>query len=77
MAIFFYYVHIKNKVMRNNLNGPTWTGTIDTNNKEAMEYWTYYFGISEPELRKVVERVGVQAMDIIKELEPIRRVVLN
>ena len=43
---------------------------VDLNDPYEIEHWTRRFNITEEELRKVVEKVGIMVDDVVKELEP-------
>ena len=41
---------------------------INVNERYEVTFWTAALGVSEEKLREVVERVGVMAADVRKEL---------
>lgn len=50
-----------------NRGGPDRT-RIDVTQEHEMRYWTQKFGVSADELRAAVDKVGVMADDVAKEL---------
>ena len=73
LAPFFTHFYKTHFMKDEQLIGTHDASTVDLEDEKEVQYWMHRFNVSEATLREVVQRVGIQVDDVVKELEAANR----